>query len=243
MRHPVPVARLDAELLRDFLEPPGLLGAVETVEQTLRRLAGLCARAFPVAAVVGISLRSGTMWAATTVPESHSAMDQQQYALGAGPALDVVRDNTPSLARDLATEQRWAGFCAVAVEHGLRSLLVAPLSLGGVSVGALSLYAEDVGAVDDHDTIARTEELTVHVGATLLNARAQETVRRQADHLRTALDSRASIEQAKGVLMGREGCSPDEAFRLLRYASQTQHLKLHEVAARVLAAARDPQRP
>ena len=44
----------------------------------------------------------------------------------------------------------------------------------------------------------------------------------QAEQLREAMRSRAVIEQAKGVLMARRRCSPDEAFDLLREVSQTQ---------------------
>ncbi len=109
-------------------------------------------------------------------------------------------------------------------------------------VGALGLYAAAAHALDDTST-ELTGVLAVQAGATLSNVEVFQATRRRADNLSNAMHSRAGIEQAKGVLMGREGCSADEAFRLLRHTSQTQHVKLHEVAERLLAAARDDRRP
>ncbi|GHG50741.1 hypothetical protein GCM10017567_86930 [Amycolatopsis bullii] len=49
-------------------------------------------------------------------------------------------------------------------------------------------------------------------------------------HLRLALRTRGVIEQAKGILIGQRGCTPDEAFALLVELSQTTNTKLHVVA-------------
>ena len=53
--------------------------------------------------------------------------------------------------------------------------------------------------------------------------------------LHGALEAREVIGQAKGILVEREGCSPDQAFqRLMRVAEQTDR-KVHEVAAGLVA--------
>jgi hypothetical protein len=44
------------------------------------------------------------------------------------------------------------------------------------------------------------------------------------------LQSRAVIEQAKGAIVGRLGCSPDHAWQCLRVASQTFNVRLRDVA-------------
>jgi PAS domain S-box-containing protein len=51
-----------------------------------------------------------------------------------------------------------------------------------------------------------------------------------ANQVRQALESRAVIDQAKGILIGQHGCSPDEAFKLLSEASQRSNRKLREIA-------------
>ena len=64
-----------------------------------------------------------------------------------------------------------------------------------------------------------------------------EALRAENHDLRAALRTRAVIEQAKGVLIARHGCSPDEAFRMLAGASQRNNRKLREIAAGVVASA------
>ncbi|MEV1292198.1 ANTAR domain-containing protein [Pseudonocardia sp. NPDC049635] len=53
--------------------------------------------------------------------------------------------------------------------------------------------------------------------------------------LRARFDRHASIEQAKGVLMARRGCTADEAFALLRTLSHNSNTKLYAVADALLA--------
>jgi ANTAR domain len=50
----------------------------------------------------------------------------------------------------------------------------------------------------------------------------------------------AVIEQAKGILMAQQGCGPDEAFELLRRASQRFNVPVRVLAARL---AQNVQRP
>ena len=50
-------------------------------------------------------------------------------------------------------------------------------------------------------------------------------------HLQDALESRDVIGQAKGILMAREGLDADEAFDVLRRASQRTNRKLRDVAS------------
>ena len=54
-------------------------------------------------------------------------------------------------------------------------------------------------------------------------------------HLQTALEHRDVIGQAKGILMARRAVTADEAFDLLRRASQHNGRKLRDVAADVVA--------
>ena len=55
--------------------------------------------------------------------------------------------------------------------------------------------------------------------------------------LKKRLESLAVIEQAKGMLMAREGCDPDEAFGMLRRASQRENEKVRAIAARIVTNA------
>jgi hypothetical protein len=59
-------------------------------------------------------------------------------------------------------------------------------------------------------------------------------LRAEIDGLRAAARRRAVIEQAKGILVEREGISLDEAFGRLRTMSQEHNVRLVEVAATIV---------
>ena len=75
--------------------------------------------------------------------------------------------------------------------------------------------------------------------ALLKDARIAELVQ-EVDGLHRAMDHRAVIEQAKGVIMGTMGCGPDAAFAVLVAQSQAQNRKLWDIALE-LAQAQDRQ--
>jgi hypothetical protein len=56
--------------------------------------------------------------------------------------------------------------------------------------------------------------------------------------LKQALEARAMIEQAKGMLMARNGCSADRAFELLVAMSQAEQRKVRDIAVEIVAAGR-----
>ncbi|MFE2347379.1 SpoIIE family protein phosphatase [Kitasatospora cineracea] len=67
-----------------------------------------------------------------------------------------------------------------------------------------------------------------------------DRLRTELEGLRTAMRTRAVIEQAKGVLVGRLGCTPEEAFEQLVSRSQAENRKLAQLAADLLANAAPP---
>jgi AmiR/NasT family two-component response regulator len=52
--------------------------------------------------------------------------------------------------------------------------------------------------------------------------------------LRAALDSRPIIDQAKGILMARHGCSAEAAFQMLRLASMRDNRRVRDLAAAIV---------
>ena len=71
--------------------------------------------------------------------------------------------------------------------------------------------------------------------------RAELTMlRRERDQLQTALHSRVVIEQAKGVLVERFRLSPDQAFAALRSGARSARIRVHSLAAEVVASRTTP---
>ena len=60
----------------------------------------------------------------------------------------------------------------------------------------------------------------------------------EVEQLRTAMASRAVIEQAKGVLILLTGCGDQVAFDLLAHISSHTHRKVRDVAAAIIESAR-----
>ena len=74
--------------------------------------------------------------------------------------------------------------------------------------------------------------------------RRDELHAHESSLIREALETRDIIGQAKGVVMAALGCSPDEAFHLLRQQSQHENRKVVEIAGEVATRAwRRPEMP
>ena len=86
-----------------------------------------------------------------------------------------------------------------------------------------------------------TEELLAAVGSSFGDGSHYqatiEELQRELAGLREAMNSRATIEQAKGIVMARERCNADEAFEILVKASQREHVKLRDLAQQLVMSA------
>jgi AmiR/NasT family two-component response regulator len=91
---------------------------------------------------------------------------------------------------------------------------------------------------DDAITIAQTFAGFAAVG--LANAHLYETQATLAGHLQKAMESRAVIEQAKGIIMADRRCTPDQAFTVLAKLSQDTNRRLRDVAIALVNNAQTP---
>ena len=156
-------------------------------------------------------------------------LDQVQYDARTGPCLEAIRTNQTLRIHSLAEDGRWREFSNAAAERGVRSSLSLPLTLGEQTFGGLNLYGGEEGSFQEAD-----EEVGAlfasYAAAVIANVAAYWSAQELAEHLQRAMESRATIEQAKGILMARQRCSADEAFDILRRASQRENRKLRDIA-------------
>ena len=165
-------------------------------------------------------------------------LDRLQFAEQEGPCLDCLREGSIMRVPDLATDGRFPNYGPKAVERGALSTLSLPLAADGRTVGALNLYSRKTDAFD-RDVVGLGELLAAHASLAVSAATAYYSSRDLAEQMRQALESRAVIEQAKGVLLAQGAGTPDAAFAQLVELSQRSNRKLRDVAVAVVESARD----
>jgi len=155
-------------------------------------------------------------------------IDSLQRESGQGPCLDAIAQRIMVYGDDLESDDRWPSFGPPAAGRGIRSALALPLTTHG-TIGAVNLYARypaAFGVVDRAKGVILASLASVALNA----AHSFEDEERRIENLHSALSSREVIGQAQGILMERERIAADQAFDVLRRASQYLNIKLREVA-------------
>lgn len=216
-----------------------LLLAADTVEGVLWRIVATARHAIPGADMVSITIREadGALWSPLETAAEALELDHMQYKTGDGPCVDAADPAGPAyaLSTDLATETAWPTFAAAAASYGYESVLSTALLAGPQSPafsGALNIYSRrrDGFGNDDRDFAFL---LATHASLALATARATQGLaeaRDKAVQLGKAIGSRTVIGQATGILMARRGLTADQAFEVLRRASQNRNIKLKNLA-------------
>lgn len=155
--------------------------------------------------------------------------DEVEYAAGAGPCLSAVDEDVTILVHDVAGDDRWPAWRDAAVAEGFACSAAFPVRAQPDVQVALNVYSTRAGCWDD-EAVARAEKLAADLGRVLeYSLRLVDLATTTAD-LRTALESRAVIDQAIGIVMGQNRCSAAEAMAVLRRASQARNVKLRDLA-------------
>jgi len=100
----------------------------------------------------------------------------------------------------------------------------------------MNLYAKTVDAFGDAD-VETAATFAAQAAFVLANAQAYWDARDLSENLQQAMISRATIEQAKGIIIASSGASPEQAMQLLIEQSQHENVKLRDLAAQIVANA------
>ncbi|MEV4255560.1 GAF and ANTAR domain-containing protein [Spirillospora sp. NPDC049652] len=208
---------------------------------TLSRVSDLASQAVP-----GCAGASAVRWAmpgegataevaeplayAASHPELAEITDRQ-LARGKGPVFEVVATRRPLTADDVLAEARWSETTSDMLRRGIRCFTTTPHVNPPVLV-TLTLYGVTPGSLDPDHALASL--LAAQSSAAVSNTLQYDQVNRTATQLKEAVESRAIVDQAKGILMHALGCDADQAFAEMRRISQTRHLKLTALAQRIV---------
>lgn len=239
--------RDQADELADQLDDvtSALAGLSETLEAeeelpvVLRRCCWQAVHAIPGADLATITLLRDTgpdtdMLTAARTDERASDLDHVQIDAGAGPCLDAAKTGEVVRVSVSTAHTEWPRFAQAAADAGIGSVLSAPLFINADYQGALNLYGQDREGFRHLDA-KLLEVYTTAVEAALRVDRRYRSARDHAGELRTALSSRAVIDQAKGVIMAIRHVDADAAFAILVEQSQRENRKLRDVAVRFVA--------
>jgi GAF domain-containing protein len=168
--------------------------------------------------------------------------DESQYGRGYGPCLHAASSGEVTEVPDTRTEARWPDYMQRAAERGALSSLSLPLPISEGMAGALNIYAREPHAFDENSR-ATAEKFVPYAAVAVANMQAYQDARNLADNLQFALESRAVIDQAKGILMERHKLTADQAFQLLARVSMTTNKKVRDVADQLVLTGHLPELP
>jgi hypothetical protein len=230
-----------------------LVNGAQTLSESLDLL--VAASAGHVAATAGIDVGCGlvlhqpkrTPATTGTTVEVERLLDWERD-MAEGPVTDVMSGGHPVAVLQRNGDFRWQNYSAQLQLSGFGSALAVRLRLDtdlpadnqgngskepGQTAAALAFFAHDskafpLQAIAEARTFAALATKSLQMAINLHAARSLAT------DLRSALDSRTSINVACGVIMAQNRCSYEEAFSILAKASSHRNIKVRKVAEELL---------
>jgi GAF domain-containing protein len=163
-------------------------------------------------------------------------LEELQISYQEGPCITAFEDKVLVAAEDLASDPRWPLFTAAAVKRSVRAVLASPIPYNQDAVGVVAVLSQERhpwSAEAELALLAFTDLAALLIATVMMGE--QRTL--LATQLQSALNSRAVIEQAKGVLIGQQGLSAHAAYETLRAQARAERRKLAVVAAELVRSA------
>ena len=194
------------DLIESLTELARTLTETESVRDTLQSILALALNVdyprMPRSQRHGAGGRREQPSTITATDDKTYELDRRQYLLHDGPCIDAARRQQVNRWNLREAEQRWPEFTHLAEEMGLHSYLSAGLGLDGRRLGALNLSSRDPDGFSqlDEDLISL---FTVPAAAAIVVVGRYFEARDLATQLEQALQSRAVIDHAIGIIIGR----------------------------------------
>jgi GAF domain-containing protein len=226
--------RITRQLAERIAELAQLLLDDEGTDVPLQQLTELALELIPGSTAAGVVAATDSTWVFTGSPAGIAEVHRQQMQSTGGPLVEAIRYGEARRVDDAERELRWPDACRAMAGLGLRSCLILPLRTDLRPGGALALYgrAPEAFAGAGHDIALL---FAAQGGVAVRNASAYRNCRQLVTNLHAALESRAVIEQAKGILVAEHGCDPEVAFKELSRMSQRTNRKVRDISTDLVA--------
>jgi GAF domain-containing protein len=220
----------DSKLARSVSGVDSLTSVNLPLKELLTRVASYAVHAIPGADGAGLTLIEADH-ADTIVATAAfvTAVDDIQYGLGDGPCIMAAREGRTVISRSLREESRWGAFGHRVADLGVNSVVSLPLRIGDDVFGAMNVYAHAHDAFDERSA-ELGEAFAAPAAIAVQHAQVLEQTRRLAEQLQAELTTRMFVEQAVGVLIGRDNLDVDEAHHRLEALSERSGEPLTDVA-------------
>ena len=163
-------------------------------------------------------------------------LEELQIVHQEGPCITAFEDKVLVGADDLASDPRWPSFNRAAVDRGVRAVLASPIPYNQDAIGVVAVVSREQhpwSAEAELALLAFTDLAALLIASMMMGE--QQTV--LATQLQGALNSRAIIEQAKGVLIGQQGLSAQAAYEQIRAQARAERRKIAVVATELVRGA------
>jgi GAF domain-containing protein len=222
----------------DLAKSIGALGTLDPergLAPTLQQVTDAAKQLFQAdgAGLMLVDAEGALRWASASDQAAQTVEDEQER-LAQGPCAVAFSQRLPAAIRDLRAEPDWEEFTQVLVSEGICAALSVPVDLDGGVIGTLDIYARQPRDWDPSE-VAALQAYAGLVASLLMAAVTVQVKGRLAEQLQAALEHRWLIEQAKGVIMGRERLDAQTAFERLRGAARSSTRRLADVARDVTA--------
>ena len=210
--------------------------ARETARSSTAKLCAACVEVLAVSGA-GITIMGGDQAGPICVSDpSVAALEDLQFTMGEGPCRDAFRTgisvHAPRL--DMGAIARWPSFVSLARESGVGAVFAYPLTTTGARVGVLTLYQNDEGeltSAQHDDSLALAAVLT----ETVLSLQADAPADTLAPGLDDAVQYRAQIYQASGMVAIQLSIPAPEALVRMRAYAFANDVTVAEIAASIVA--------
>ena len=171
-------------------------------------------------------LEKGQFRTVAASDEVAALMEILERETGQGPCLDAIIGDSFQHDTDIIGNSTWSELTARCLaETPVRGIIASRLADDGRRSGALNLFSDTAGALD-HEAVDQAAVLAAFTSVAVAAAFERE----RADNLKVALDSNREIGKAIGLLMASHNLTDEQAFGVLKRASQDLNRKLHDIA-------------
>jgi GAF domain-containing protein len=174
--------------------------------------------------------RNGSYTTVAATDEIADRIDAAERALGEGPCMDALLEEAGQVDVDLAVNPSWPALAEYILENTpVRCVAGFRLVIDDRKAGALNLFSDTPGGFTQ-TAIDQAAVLAAFASVAMAAVSNRET----ADSLRAGLASNREIGKAVGLMMAFHKVSDEEAFEILKKASQDMNVKLADVAREVV---------